>query len=179
MPKTYKIMISCLNSQLSNKSEAVIDYSRIQVFGADFLWKVSLKIRNLGLNLKAFIHEFHNNVPLPYHGHWMSVLKKIMAIPWDSGSTYWYLSHIEFYPFPMIIHHNCHLLSFLHYILWCPLLQEYEPRSDCSLKRSLIRVHSVCSCDKISLVCIWIYVADMISRLHFLDKNISRIRVKD
>ena len=38
-------------------------------------------------------------------------------------------------------------------------------------------VHSVCSSDKISLVCILTYVADLISRQHFLDKNISRIRV--
>ena len=44
--------------------------------------------------------------------------------------------------------------------------------SDFFLRSSLIWLHSVCFHDKVSLI----YIADIISR-HFLNKNISRIRV--
>ena len=58
-------------------------------------------------------------------------------------------------PFPTI-HNNCRLLSLLleyFHDLYC---KQYGPRSDCSLRSSLIRVHSDCFCDEISLECfVW------------------------
>ena len=45
--------------------------------------------------------------------------------------------------------------------LYC---KQYAPRSDCSLRSSLNRVHSVCFHGKSFLECIWMYAADVISR---------------
>ena len=57
----------------------------------------------------------------------------------------------------------CFLFSLITYFggLHC---KQNESWSDCSLKSSLIRIHSVCFPDKICLVCIWIYAADLIKR---------------
>ena len=49
----------------------------------------------------------------------------------------------------------------MYYVKW------YGPRSDCSHRSCLIRVHSVCFHVKSVLECIWIYAADAISRQHF------------
>ena len=51
----------------------------------------------------------------------------------------------------------------LHVLLYFVSLycKHYAPRSDCSLRRSLIRVHRVCYHDKSSLECIWRYAADV------------------
>ena len=59
-------------------------------------------------------------------------------------------------------------LSSAH-VLWWPTLQTVWTQIRLLLRSSLIRVHNVCFCDKISLECIWIYAAYVISRLHFLD----------
>ena len=69
---------------------------------------------------------------------------------------------------------SCCLLSHLPTYFGSLYCKYYEPRSDCSLKSSLIRVHIVCFQDesKCSLKCIWIYAADVKSRRHFQDQEI-------
>ena len=59
--------------------------------------------------------------------------------------------NIDLFP---AFHHICCLHLFCLHILWWPILQTYGPRPDCSFRSSLIRVHSVCFHDKISLECI-------------------------
>ena len=65
------------------------------------------------------------------------------------------------------------LLMFLD-SLYC---KQYGPSSDCSLWSSLIRVHIVWFSEKYSLMCIWIYAADLRCRRHFQDKNSGGMRV--
>ena len=48
-------------------------------------------------------------------------------------------------------HDFCHLLSHLPMYLSSLYCKQYGPRSDCSLRSSLIRVHSVCFHDESSL----------------------------
>ena len=58
--------------------------------------------------------------------------------------------------------------------LYC---KHYGPRSDCSFWSSLVRVHSVCFRDRISLE--WIgYIQQKKNWQYIQDKNIGRIRVK-
>ena len=57
--------------------------------------------------------------------------------------------------------------------LYC---KHHEPRSDGSLRSSLIRVHSVCFHDKIALECIWIYAADVIKQTTFSGQTGLQIR---
>ena len=57
MPIKYLIAISSLNGQLTeNKNRKAIIIWLIQYFEADFLWKVSLKIRNSGIFLNNLTH---------------------------------------------------------------------------------------------------------------------------
>ena len=72
---------------------------------------------------------------------------------------------------------SSHLLIFLG-SLYC---KQYGPRSDCSIRSSLIRVHSVCLHNKIySEVNLnkHLYAADVKSRQHFRNKYSGRIRVQ-
>ena len=59
------------------------------------------------------------------------------------------------------IHDNGRLLSPLPLYIDTLYCKGYAPRSDCSLRSSLIRVHIVCVRSKVSLVCIRIYAADV------------------
>ena len=63
------------------------------------------------------------------------------------------------------------------YKLWWAILQTLWTRSDCCLRSSLIRVHTVCFYDESIPECILIYAADVKSRRLFQVKNIGRIRV--
>ena len=63
-------------------------------------------------------------------------------------------------------HHSWQLLSAISLRMYFGGLyhKQYEPRSDCSLGSSLIRVHCVCLRDKISPECIGISAAEVIRR---------------
>ena len=79
--------------------------------------------------------------------------------------------------FVLAIHDNCPLLSLqLMYFggLYC---KQLGPRSDCSLRSSLIRVHSVCFHDKIRLACIYLCSRHIKQTTVSGWKNISRIRI--
>ena len=51
--------------------------SPIQHFKADFLWKVSLKILNLGIILKTFTHVKVNHVVIVYIQRWHSCISSV------------------------------------------------------------------------------------------------------
>ena len=79
-------------------------------------------------------------------------------------------------PFPTI-HDNCRLLAHLPMYFGGSLyFKQYEPRSDCSLRSCLIRIHSVCFHGSIYWLGVdfntSIYAADVISRHHFHVKKI-------
>ena len=72
------------------------------------------------------------------------------------------------------IHDNCRLLSHLLMYFGSQYCKHYGPRSDCSLRSSLNRVHSVCFDYKSILGFIWENAADNI----FRTENFGRRRVK-
>ena len=85
-------------------------------------------------------------------------------------------------PFPSI--HDIPLLLMYFGGLYC---KQYGPRSDCSLRSSLIWVHNVCFSEKMCLECIWIHVHCICSRHikqgsmtfgqnHFVETTFGRMR---
>ena len=87
---------------------------------------------------------------------------------------------INFNPF-LASYDNCRLPTYLLIHIGNLYCKQYGPRSDCSLRSSLIRVHSVRFYNqKYSEVHLDILIctADVKCRQHFQDKNIGRIRVR-
>ena len=76
-------------------------------------------------------------------------------------------------PFTQQMQSACSPSDLLRYLI----SKQYGPKSDCSLRSSLIRVHSAGYHDKKSLKCTWIYAADVISR-HSLYKKYLQERSK-
>ena len=87
-------------------------------------------------------------------------------------TQYWYLPFLTFTT--SVVYSLFSLMYFNR--LYC---KQYGPRSDCSLRSSLIKgaVWSGCivfaSMINCNLKFIWIFVADVISRQHFQDKKLS------
>ena len=65
-------MVNCPKTNLKIISEAIM-ISLIQHFEADFLWKVSLKILNSGINLKTFTND---NIKIWHVAIWSIILFK-------------------------------------------------------------------------------------------------------
>ena len=90
-------------------------------------------------------------------------LRKIMKTPSNSICGRLSLKQILIqWPFHAI--HKCCLLSHLLMYFGSLYGKHYGPRSDCSLRTSLIRVHSFCFHCWYILTHIWIYTVNVISR---------------
>ena len=63
----------------------------------------------------------------------------------------------------------------MHFSLKC---KQYGPRSDCSLKSSLIKVNTVCLQDERALECILLMQTKNLAEDIFREKNIGRLSVR-
>ena len=99
----------------------------------------------------------------------LKLLKPPDQLSSNLGWTFTVLKRFRFeYPFPAT-HHYCCLLSHLLMKFCCLYCKQFGTRSDCSLMRSLIRIHSVCYHNERLLECIW----DIKSRRHFQNKRLT------